>query len=141
MADEKKVSVMTLWRRKNPERAAAYRKEYEAENRDELNRKRREYRKKNPDITGGPWYRQKYSLSLEEYQKLLDEQHSCCRLCGKPSWECRRRLVVDHDHKTGKVRGLLCTTCNILVGFIEKKGREAVDAAFEYVKHYSGQDN
>jgi len=141
MSLEKKVSVMTLWRRANPERAKAYRENYESENREELNRKRREYRKKNPDITRGQWYRQKYSLSLEEYQRLLDEQHSCCRLCHKPSWECRRRLVVDHDHRTGKVRALLCTTCNILVGYIEKKGRKAVEAAFEYVERYSGRDN
>ena len=51
-----------------------------------------------------------YGLSLEEYVALLDLQDGRCAICqAKPK---SRRLSVDHDHDTGKVRGLLCTRCN-----------------------------
>jgi hypothetical protein len=135
------ASVMTEWRKKNPEKAKASRQRYEADNRDELNRKRREYRKENPDITRNQWYKQQYGISLDEYQELLDKQHSRCALCHKLSWECRRRLVVDHDHETGEVRALLCTGCNILVGFMEKKGRLVVEKALKYIDDYRERVN
>ena len=55
----------------------------------------------------------KYNLSLEKYQQMLEDQNGCCAICGlKPDY----RLCVDHRHDTGKVRGLLCRTCNKAIG-------------------------
>jgi hypothetical protein len=49
-------------------------------------------------------------LSLDDYERLLAAQGGGCALCGrKPK---TRRLDVDHDHRTGKIRGLLCQRCN-----------------------------
>lgn len=48
----------------------------------------------------------------EMYAALLDRQGGVCAICGKPPKEGGRRLDVDHDHRTGEVRGLLCWTCN-----------------------------
>ncbi len=49
----------------------------------------------------------KYGITLDDYDRMLKEQGDGCAICGrKPS--NTRRLDVDHDHKTGKVRGLLC---------------------------------
>jgi recombination endonuclease VII len=49
-------------------------------------------------------------VSDDEYARLLEAQGGGCAICGaKPK---TRRLHVDHDHKTGKVRGLLCHRCN-----------------------------
>lgn len=54
--------------------------------------------------------RRKYGLTVEEYESLLEGQGGACALCGvKPEG---RRLLVDHDHETNRVRGLLCTRCN-----------------------------
>lgn len=54
-----------------------------------------------------------YDLSVEDYNLLLKKQFNCCRICGdQPSY----RLCVDHDHRTNKVRGLLCKTCNLGLG-------------------------
>ncbi|MEI8051963.1 MAG: endonuclease domain-containing protein [Actinomycetes bacterium] len=44
------------------------------------------------------------------YEVMLDDQDGGCAICGRPPKT--RRLDVDHDHKTGKVRGLLCHRCN-----------------------------
>ena len=63
----------------------------------------------------------RYGITLEEYKILLKEQKSKCAICG--SEETRRKgtenLAVDHDHETGKIRGLLCHKCNRGIGFLQ----------------------
>lgn len=56
----------------------------------------------------------KYNLSLDEFTKLVIQQDKKCLICKK-----ERKLVVDHDHKTGKIRGLLCYGCNGMLGTFE----------------------
>jgi Recombination endonuclease VII len=61
-----------------------------------------------------------YNLSLEEYDAMLLAQGGVCAVCKQPETARLRsktkRLTVDHDHRTGEVRGLLCTSCNSLLG-------------------------
>jgi len=58
----------------------------------------------------------KFNLTVEEYEKMLEAQEGKCAICGEKETMTRNgkepRLSVDHDHKTGKVRGLLCNSCN-----------------------------
>lgn len=68
-------------------------------------------------------YLRRYGISTEEYEELLKQQYGCCAICSLHISAFKTRLAVDHDHNTGKVRGLLCTTCNVKLGIIE-------DAAF-----------
>jgi hypothetical protein len=70
------------------------------------------------------YLREKYGITLEQYNELLDEQRGKCALCRKPPR--KRFLAVDHDHETGAVRGLLCTPCNTTMGFIDKVGIGAI---------------
>jgi hypothetical protein len=51
-----------------------------------------------------------YGITIEQYYAMLREQNGLCKLCSKPPKS--RRLVIDHCHQTGKVRGLLCNGCN-----------------------------
>jgi len=60
----------------------------------------------------------KYGLTLTEYDALIVAQGGCCAICEKPSI----KLVVDHNHKTGRVRGLLCGLCNTAIGILENSG-------------------
>jgi len=57
----------------------------------------------------------RYGISVQEYEELLDAQAGGCALCGG-THRSGRRLHVDHDHETGRVRGLLCYPCNQAVG-------------------------
>ena len=53
-------------------------------------------------------FKDKYGLTVEEYEIMLLNQNDSCAICG---WFAET-LAVDHDHETGKVRGLLCNNCN-----------------------------
>lgn len=56
--------------------------------------------------------RYNYGISVEDYNRLLAAQNKMCAICDKPS----RLLVVDHCHRTGVIRGLLCQKCNTFLG-------------------------
>src|SRR5271165_6035947 len=64
----------------------------------------------------------KYNISTEEYLLLLKSQNDCCAICKKSPNKlkqtkgCKTKLVIDHDHVTGKIRGLLCDNCNKAIG-------------------------
>jgi hypothetical protein len=78
-------------------------------------------------------YRARYGLTVDEYEALVAKQHGLCALCHKPSNGKRWAgvLHVDHDHATGKVRGLLCQRCNTALGYFEDE--HLVDRALIYL--------
>lgn len=69
-------------------------------------------------------------LSPEEYNMLLQHQGGVCAVCGRKS---RERLVIDHDHSSGRVRGLLCNPCNLGLGLF-KDDQKRFLAAVEYLR-------
>lgn len=70
------------------------------------------------------WYQRRrtllycYGMTLRQYEILLGAQLGGCAVCGKPPTGTKP-LAVDHNHKTGEVRGLLCSRCNCGLGYIE----------------------
>jgi len=58
-----------------------------------------------------------YGITLEDYVEMFDNQNGVCAICFQ---ECKTKnsLSVDHDHITGKVRGLLCNACNRAIGML-----------------------
>lgn len=69
--------------------------------------------------------RQRYGITLAEYNAQLRRQAHRCAICRRPETMrykngTLRRLAVDHDHVTGRLRGLLCHRCNILVWAFEE---------------------
>lgn len=58
------------------------------------------------------WLKSAYKLSVAQYNKMLVRQNNRCAICEISQSSLKRQLVVDHDHKTGRVRGLLCNPCN-----------------------------
>jgi hypothetical protein len=65
------------------------------------------------------WLKYSYNLSLEAYNELLKKQGGVCAICGDLP-KVGKPLAVDHNHKTKEVGGLLCSSCNISIGFIER---------------------
>lgn len=73
---------------------------------------------------------------MADYDKMYDDQNGCCAICGKsPEGQRYKKLYVDHDHRTNKVRGLLCMECNFGLG---KFGDsiEVLEAALAYVRKH-----
>lgn len=68
-------------------------------------------------------YQRQFGITLDVYEQMLANQGDVCAACGKPEVAKGnngkiKRLAVDHDHATGVVRGLLCTKCNTILGFV-----------------------
>ena len=74
----------------------------------------------------------KYGISAAVYDYIWDRQGGVCKICGKPN-KGGIRLVVDHDHGTEKVRGLLCTNCNLMLGH-SQDNPETLRLAIEYLE-------
>jgi|TARA_R110000822_G_scaffold108650_1_gene238211 hypothetical protein len=62
--------------------------------------------------------RKQYGISTEQFAELLEFQGGGCAICAKPIENIRRRMNIDHDHETNKVRGILCTGCNTGIGHL-----------------------
>jgi uncharacterized Zn ribbon protein len=65
----------------------------------------------------------RYGITQKEYDELYQAQNGRCAVCGREHSGAiqsgkRKRMYIDHDHTTGKVRGLLCSNCNIALGFV-----------------------
>ena len=79
--------------------------------------------------------RHHYGVTREQYQSMLESQGGVCATCGHPpsKTNCRHgHLVVDHCHKTTKVRQLLCSDCNTLLG-MAKDSVGLLEAAAKYL--------
>jgi hypothetical protein len=77
-----------------------------------------------------------FGMSLEEYDKKLKEQNSVCAICGGLC-KSGKRLAVDHNHATGKIRDLLCGNCNGGLGkFLENP--ELLEKAADYIRKHNG---
>jgi len=92
---------------KDPE----YRKKYRKRNKERHKENLRKWRKSNKESVRGYQLKSLYNLSLEDYENLLLKQDNKCQICEK-----EKKLVVDHCHNSGKVRGLLCYGCNTSLG-------------------------
>jgi hypothetical protein len=70
----------------------------------------------NPERTRNNDLKRNYGITLQEHQEMYKNQNGVCAICkgeGDGKW---KKLCVDHDHNTGKVRQLLCRNCNMVLG-------------------------
>lgn len=77
--------------------------------------------------------KRQFNLTFKEYNDLAATQNHCCAICGINKKDLDKRLAVDHCHKTGLIRGLLCCNCNRFIGLIGDK----VETAKNVVKYLS----
>lgn len=119
---------------KNPKDKKKYDKEYglahkeDRKKRDTLNiarirETRVDWAKNNPEKVRDTKYKRKYQLTLDQYNEMYLKQGGVCAVCFESETMKYlgkiRELCVDHDHKTGKVRGLLCSNCNRALGLLQ----------------------
>lgn len=107
------------WHEKNAESQAAYRKKWKEENRDRINAVTRERRARHVEK-----YRAKerekstlytYGITLQQKSEMLEKQGGCAA-CGGNNPGSVKGWHIDHCHKTGRIRGILCHPCNAALG-------------------------
>ena len=72
-----------------------------------------------PDKAANLSLKSKFGMTLEDYDTMLEQQEGCCKVCGTDEPGGQGRFHVDHNHTTGKVRGLLCSGCNKGLGHLQ----------------------
>jgi len=84
--------------------------------------------------------KKKFGIDYLEYHKMLKSQGYRCEICRCKLESSRyTKFAVDHCHKTGKVRGLLCTGCNTALGLF-KESQERMESAIRYLQEHSRED-
>jgi hypothetical protein len=124
------------------EKRRAYDKKYKETHREQLREYEREYRKKYRQTEKGrdimrksarDWARKEtskkahrswvlksqYGITADDFGKMLENQNNLCACCGIDFDDTTQGPCIDHDHNTGKVRGLLCASCNWGLGHFE----------------------
>ena len=152
----------------NLEQKKQYNKEYCIKNKDILSKKKKEYRIKNKDILSKKkkeyYFKNKehilarvknwslnnkdrvrenqlkrdYNLTLDQYNKMFTDQKGCCKICDRHQSKLSKVLGVDHNHTTGKIRGLLCNSCNTNIGKFNEDTK-ILNKMIEYIKEYNNE--
>jgi hypothetical protein len=134
------------YKESHKEQIKKYNKEYRDKHKDEAREATRLWELNHPDIVKQrrkKWFQKtknkeymknyhlikNYNITLDDYNKLFLKQEGKCKICHQ-SFES---LIVDHNHKTNKVRGLLCDNCNCGIGFL-KENTDILLEAIEYLK-------
>lgn len=141
------------------ESRSEYNKKYRELNREKILEKAREYRSRphvilsrknwrdtNKDRTKANYLKNRehikfkkininYGLSKDEYNSILVSQKQCCGICLNKLVEGNRSIHVDHNHKTKSVRGILCRSCNLMLGYA-KDNVKTLLSAIKYIERY-----
>lgn len=117
---ECKNAVSREWTRRNPEKVKAHGKKR---------------------VESGAYrtyqLKKKYQLTDEQYEDMLESQDGKCAICeATDPGRGNKYFVVDHDHDTGKVRGLLCNNCNRVLGLFGDSA-ETIESAITYLNLHS----
>lgn len=122
-------------------------RQYRRQNRGRLDRQKQKWRREHEAQALAINRRcnlRRYGLTLARYKRMLAEQGGVCAACGQAETRIIQgtlaNLSVDHDHKTGVVRGLLCQACNLLLG-LARDDSERLLTAVAYLKRYTGASN
>lgn len=149
------IERATKWRLENPDRARtnakrSYKKRLKREKIIpkykllEMNNYNKKWKKNNYEATRSMTLKYSYGITIEDYNQMFEQQKGLCLICNKPETIRNKRagkvgeiknLVVDHCHKTGKIRGLLCMNCNQGIGKLQDD-INLLQKAIEYLKKY-----
>lgn len=139
------------WRARNKEKRQEYSREYNLKNKERRKEWFNDWKQKNPErlkelkkksaeknrlIERERKLKKFYNMSLEEFNLLSERQNHKCTICKKDAaLEKNKNLVVDHCHRTGKVRSLLCDRCNRTMGSLEEN-IEILESMIKYIREY-----
>lgn len=131
------------WRDANPEKFKEGQKKWRDANPEKLKESQKKWMEKNPEKFKAIIFKnmlKQYGITESDFNKIVLNQNGVCSVCGKSPGASKKnqtRLSIDHDHKTGKMRGLLCHKCNVGLGHFNDNP-DLLIAALAYLKKWSG---
>lgn len=134
-----------LYYKNNPEKVKKQSHDYYQNNKEICYKKNLVYQKSHPEMGRNTTLKRKYGITLVEYNKILLYQDNRCATCKQyetvkdPRNNKLKDLAVDHNHKTGKVRGLLCDSCNLSIGRT-KENIKTLKNMIEYLEYHNLND-
>jgi len=130
---EKAKAIQLASRLRNPEASRARAKKWHYDNKEKhlayMAVRRRVYA---DQILSGK-LKSTFGITLSEYNALLAKQNGGCAICNKTAEQNKKRLAVDHCHKSNKIRGLLCSACNQAIGLF-KDQIVLMKSAIKYIR-------
>jgi len=93
--------------------------------------------KPNPIVVKHNGYRDydKYGITMADYNQMYINQQGRCAICNTHQIYLKKALAIDHDHNTGKVRGLLCSNCNLGIGNL----KDSIKSLKNAIKYLGGE--
>lgn len=116
-----------IWLQNNPNYVKDYNRKYRQEHQEESRDKARRH-----------MYKKKYGITPEEKNWMLVNQDNRCIICNTKYPAHKSGWCVDHDHKTGKIRSILCYSCNLVIGFAKEQST-ILRMAAKYLDYHHAQ--
>lgn len=134
-ADPKRIEYQRkkakAYRIANRDKVDAYMKEYSITHKHEISMLHKQYNIENRSRIKDKVITKKYNITLEQYNNMLVSQGGGCAICGNTQDKFKRALPIDHDHITGKIRGILCPNCNLVLG----NAREDIEILYKIIEY------
>lgn len=146
-----RAEASRVWRKNNPEKAAQHSKTYKENNRDKIRAQQRKWVNENKEkqlAKSKEWYHsnkdrvkntiliRQFGITLSRYNEMAEAQNGKCAICDTLPDSQSQILNVDHCHKSGKVRSLLCRGCNVGLGNL-KDDPILLEKAATYIRKHS----
>lgn len=137
---EKNKEKKSEYRKLHREQLKEYAKEYYKNNKEKALESSRKSRIKNKENVRVSQLKCTYGITLDDWNSLFEKQEGRCAICKRPQDYFEKSLAVDHNHKTGKVRGLLCENCNRAIGLLYDN-IDSLRNAIDYLESCDDLDN
>jgi len=119
---------------KHKDREKATREIYRAKNREKILEVQKRWNNKNFNRRKNVILKNVYGITLDDYNRMFNEQNGKCAICQRHQNELTKSLCVDHNHKTKQIRALLCITCNTDLASVENRLKEMTNYLNKYRK-------
>ena len=137
-AGERKLYFKEYYKENMEKKKQHYKQNYE-DHKEEIRQRHKRYKEEHKKELRQHFVQKKYGLSPEEYDAMLKAQDNKCAICKK-QFKDTKHIHIDHDHTTGKVRGILCSYCNTMLGMAHDN-LEILQEGINYLKrHNNGKD-
>lgn len=120
----------------NPELIEKHRangREWYGKNREKKQAQNKRWKEQNSERFRELNLKYRFGITLQDYENQLNSQDRKCAICEKPSEELEYNMLIDHCHKTGVLRGLLCKKCNFAIGLLDDNV-ETLKKAIHYLE-------